>query len=268
MIKKTWYATYTRWLQTHSNEHVEYEDRKHYPWHVLSRFNFNPASQPFGTTAILNQWGRSVGSIDVIYHWHKKYEGRHQYDIALEDLINGTRWRFRIVFSDKGLLITIYELDRDFSSAPEMLYIQNGPEVLNENPSTKLLKKCFHQIVHVALEHLLEKGYDSDVYVYVPRTNNGVHKKKPKRLLLSFVGPNDHWILFLVDQRHARSLAQRLAAHTNPITILYAIPNCQKSSKNEKSVQVEQLLTYEKTIMPTQLHERYEELLLIYKQSK
>ena len=259
MKKPHWFPTYSKWFATHGNEHKEYEDRKGYPWHILSKYNFDPGENGNQSkrAVVKNKEDKELGAITVIHLFFRKKDSRYQYDISLEDFCNNVHSQYRLVFSENGTLITVHKRGKEVYSSLASAFIQRGKSVIesDELPSKRVLRACFAEIINISLSHLVEEGYGNNVHIRVPWKRG--ERIGEKRLLLNFSKTNNHWVTSCLYANQANLLATRLDAVKERVTVLYGIETKYfnepyTGTKNE----VINLSEYSEVIMSEKLRER------------
>jgi len=258
--KPKWFATYTKWLKVHDFSHKEYEVRKKYPWHIISKIDFNPNNKLLENSLTIkakDNEKKELGKVNLIDYLFRPADQRHQYDFSIDDYSNNTHWQFRIVFSDEGTLITIHKRGVDIYKSIGVTYIQRGEAVLGDNPSRQILNSCAREIFNIAMGHLEDMGFiygkrHDVVWPSLQRENID----KQKRLFVDFSDMDKNWVIFAYTEAKANSLALRLDGLEKNITIIYIIDSDYFIKYYGKKINIFKLANYQGAVMSNKVKSR------------
>jgi hypothetical protein len=139
-------ATYARWLRTHDRSHPEYHNRKAFPWHILSRVDFDPSD--IGTKVeVCNKDQMYLGSVSLDVYQYREDDQRHQFDVTTSDARSGHILQFRLVFLGSGKLITIHSLGKDQDAKVVRQFLAGNYSLFDSRPSRKLAKAILLEAV-------------------------------------------------------------------------------------------------------------------------
>jgi len=139
-------VTYARWLNTHDRSHRDYNMRKSFPWHIISRLDFSPSALQ-ANTIVHNKDGVPLGSVVLDRYEHRAQDLRHQFDVTINDVRARKTFEFRIVFSDEGVLVTIHSLGKDKAVQTVKDFLVGRYSSYDEHPNKKLAHAIFKEAV-------------------------------------------------------------------------------------------------------------------------
>ena len=216
-------ASYSKWLQTHSRSHKEYEDRKRYPWHVLGSVTLLPGDLPWEGKQVVSAHSTPLGTITVIAHEFRTARKRHQIDVRIDDRVNNLQANYRIVFAEDGTLVTIHVLGSDVLRSLGQRFIESGVDALGPTPPRKVLLAALRSCCSAALRSWRDQGYIGDASFEVPWTR--CDTLRTKRLRVDLAKGRQHWLLIRLFEYEAHALARRCVNTADSLTVAYAVPN-------------------------------------------
>jgi len=262
--KPKWFATYAKWLKVHDFSHKEYEARKKYPWHIISKINFDPNINFFESFSVIypkDNENKALGKIELIDYLFRQVDQRHQYDFSIDDYSNNVHWQFRIVFSDEGTLITIHKRGVDVYKSIGVTYIQRGEVVLGENPSRKILDSCGREIFNIAMGHLEDSDFKyGKRYDVVWPSLQSENVVKHKKLFVDFSDMDKNWFIFAYTESKANTLALRLDGLEKNITIIYLLKTNDPKKYYGNKIQLFKLADYQNAVMSIKVKSRLRDL--------
>lgn len=216
---RPFHVSYPRWLRAHGRGHKEYEERKHYPWHVLGRMNFTPSRLPLGSRqAVLSKRGDPIGALTVLKSEFQDAGRRHVVDVTIEASGNTQlpSADYRLVFGARGEFITIYTLGQTVAKK----FLQFGPLALYGLALTPKLLSGLLSSFTEELHALWGTRYQRDIYTRVPRS---VGSSKKIKLRIDLADGERHWFIMQLFEHDAHRVARRCFGIPAVLTVAYVV---------------------------------------------
>lgn len=223
-------VTYTRWLKTHDRSHRDYNMRKSFPWHIISRLDFSPAALQASTT-VHNNEGVRLGSVVLDRYEHRTQDLRHQFDVTINDVRAGKTIEFRIIFTNDGILITIHPLGKDTAVRAVKDFLAGRYSSYDQRPDKKLAHAIFKEAVLRLLrnagaisEYKIDQPYPgvaiSDLFQEAAASvNRELHQRMTYTIDLS--QERKLWKCLLLFQYEAHAATYRYASQCGKYLSLY-----------------------------------------------
>ncbi|MEK6406575.1 MAG: PIG-L family deacetylase [Acidobacteriota bacterium] len=212
-------VSYRRWLRTHGRGHKEYEERKHYPWHVLGRVNFTPSRLPLSRQAVLSKRGDPIGALTVLKSEFQNADRRHVVDVAVEASGNTQlpSADYKLVFGARGEFITIYALGQTVAKK----FLQFGPLALYGLALTpKLLAGLLSGFAEELYVLWDRTRYRRDIHTRVPRS---VGSSRTTKLRIDLADGQRHWFIMQLFEHDAHRVARRCYGIPAVLTVAYVV---------------------------------------------
>lgn len=234
-------ATYTRWLNTHERSHQDYHKRKSFPWHIISKLDFSP-SLIQAETSVFNKDGTYLGIVYLDEYQHRSQDLRHQFDVTVKDSKTALTSRFRIVFSDEGVLITIHHLGKDHVTQMVKDFFSGNYESYANKPNKRIAKA----ILKEAVLHLLKNTHQTDLYAIdqpypgtiissndemIAATANRVLRQRTTYTVDLSQG-RDVWMILSLFQYEAHAITYKYAPQCKKLVSLFLSDTKQIVHKN------------------------------------
>jgi len=225
-------VTYARWLKTHDRSHRAYNMRKSFPWHIISRLEFNPAALQ-ANSIVHNKEGVLLGSVILDRYEYRTEKLRHQFDVTINDLRAEKTFEFRIVFSDDGVLITIHPLGKDTAVQTVKDFLAGRYSSYDERPDKKLAHAIFKEAVFRLLrnageisKYKINQPYPGVAITYLfqeaaAAVNRELHQRMTYTLDLS--QERELWICLRLFQYEAHAATFKYASQCGKYLSLYLL---------------------------------------------
>ena len=218
--------TYSKWLQTHSREHEEYQRRKRYNWGIISKIDFSPNNLKRNQEIRTKDTGKLLGH--VIIKDCKLNGDRYVFKIDIIDEKNIKGSDFIAVFSLSGLPITFYRINDPV--------LQLKQDILEGNISKVIpmisQKEAKDILVEFVFDLLNRENRKFDMYKVFDKIQadhkinqilkqNGHVSKLKQKYRPEFSNERNHWLLVNVKSDKALSEAIKHQTQCDKITSIY-----------------------------------------------
>ncbi|PLS18186.1 hypothetical protein CVD28_07805 [Bacillus sp. M6-12] len=244
--------TYSRWLNTHSRDHKEYQRRKRYNWGILSKINFNPIDYNKVQEIYTHDTNQVyLGTAEIIDHTFNIQLERHIFNLKVFEFKKQEISEFLVVFNKDGLPITIYQTNDPIKNLKEK-FIAGEISDVNQMIDKKNAKDIFTDIVEVLLKENFDNPFNRyEVFerkiiknsTFKFNENEVFHKIKAKNVIDFSIG-REHWVITNLKFNKALSEGIKLSSQCKKLTSIYLFDNLNQQKVIRDNTEIVSIFTY------------------------